>query len=112
MTRPPVVPVGFLVAIHFGLSGLCLQLLCRSVEEVPNSGGGTRFEASYNLESFLIYFVSLALLVYSLGGVTHHLGWLRWSSGDLHRRLRELGSWLRSRFRWLGRKLADPSQEP
>lgn len=52
------------------------------------------------LGAFLWVYASLAPLVFGVAALTHQAGWLRWTSGDLNQRTRQLGA-----------KLADPSQE-
>lgn len=111
MTQPRVAPFPLLMAIHFGLSGLCLELFCREADSVLIRDGVPEKQVNYDLLSFLIFFASLALVVYALGAITHHAGWLRWSPANPRQNVGTASGWLGLKLRWLGRKLADPSQE-
>lgn len=112
MTQPRVAPLPLLVTIHLGLSGLCLELFCRETDTLAIRDGVTRLKVNYDLHAFLVYFASLALVVYALGAITHYAGWLRWSPPNTLQSMDGAGGWLGRKMRWVGRKLADPSQEP
>lgn len=93
--------VAILVILHFGLSGILFQALCKKPDWQGMPDSWSRLDGQYDLPGFFLVFLCSGMLVYGLGALSHQAGWVRWNTGQLNQRARQLGA-----------RLADPSQEP